>query len=600
MSSSRTSTIFTVAAVTVISGLVAYAVYFDYKRRNDTEFRKKLRKEKKKVTKKQAEQAQAQAQAESANPAEIKAMILKIQGEELPATPDEKEQYFVMQVQLGEQMAQQGPAFYMPAAAAFFRALRVYPSPVEFIMMIQSTVPPPIFKLFMELVNAEVSGAPSSENQREGSGDEETSPTRTDPNIRFLPSSTSSRAQAAARIEGYYDHFPPRRMNVTVQTGPPQANQAAKKILVAEKDFEPGDVIYTENPAVVALDADLEGKGTHCSYCFRSIEEGKAITPAHDKLGSAYCSEECRIKGHLGWQNILFGLDPVLPPELDNGMSALTADQRKKAQEPFTEFITTKAKRANLLAARFVAKQIAHETVKLLPKKPKELEEELKGMADKDIYNIGDHVERLRFVEGHVTDEEVKLLGAVLGSALPGVEQSVTEERHAALVGKMQYNAIGVTPGGGRDDRPVPDARPEDLERTRTPHGTARQLGSGIYLVSSYLAHSCDPNTTPTFPKGTNELHLVATKPIKKGDELTMAWVDVAPREDVDAGLARRQRRIELARGWRFKCECARCLQETMDEMEKEADLAGVKGDESKVESFMRHEKAPGEGMGPD
>ncbi|KAJ2991861.1 hypothetical protein NUW54_g8080 [Trametes sanguinea] len=205
MSSSRTSTIFTVAAVTVISGLVAYAVYFDYKRRNDTEFRKKLRKEKKKVTKKQAEQAQAQAQAESANPAEIKAMILKIQGEELPPTPDEKEQYFVMQVQLGEQMAQQGPAFYMPAAAAFFRALRVYPSPVEFIMMIQSTVPPPIFKLFMELVNAE----------------------------------------AAARIEGYYDHFPPRRMNVTVQTGPPQANQAAKKILVAEKDFEPGDVIYT-------------------------------------------------------------------------------------------------------------------------------------------------------------------------------------------------------------------------------------------------------------------------------------------------------------------------------------------------------------------
>ena len=43
MSSSRTSTVFTVAAVTVLGGLVAYAVYFDYKRRNDGEFRKKLR-----------------------------------------------------------------------------------------------------------------------------------------------------------------------------------------------------------------------------------------------------------------------------------------------------------------------------------------------------------------------------------------------------------------------------------------------------------------------------------------------------------------------------------------------------------------------------
>lgn len=42
-SSSRTTTVFTVAAVTVLGGLAAYAVYFDYKRRNDGEFRKKLR-----------------------------------------------------------------------------------------------------------------------------------------------------------------------------------------------------------------------------------------------------------------------------------------------------------------------------------------------------------------------------------------------------------------------------------------------------------------------------------------------------------------------------------------------------------------------------
>ena len=42
-SSSRTSTVITAAAVTVLGGLVAYAVYFDYKRWNDSDFRKKLR-----------------------------------------------------------------------------------------------------------------------------------------------------------------------------------------------------------------------------------------------------------------------------------------------------------------------------------------------------------------------------------------------------------------------------------------------------------------------------------------------------------------------------------------------------------------------------
>ena len=42
-SASRTSSVLTVAAVTVLGGLFAYAVYFDYKRRNDSDFRKKLR-----------------------------------------------------------------------------------------------------------------------------------------------------------------------------------------------------------------------------------------------------------------------------------------------------------------------------------------------------------------------------------------------------------------------------------------------------------------------------------------------------------------------------------------------------------------------------
>ena len=38
------STIYTVAAVTAAAGLAAYIVYFDYKRRTDAEFRKKLSK----------------------------------------------------------------------------------------------------------------------------------------------------------------------------------------------------------------------------------------------------------------------------------------------------------------------------------------------------------------------------------------------------------------------------------------------------------------------------------------------------------------------------------------------------------------------------
>jgi mitochondrial import receptor subunit TOM20 len=40
---SRTSSILALVGVTVVGGLLAYAAYFDYKRRTDVEFRKRLR-----------------------------------------------------------------------------------------------------------------------------------------------------------------------------------------------------------------------------------------------------------------------------------------------------------------------------------------------------------------------------------------------------------------------------------------------------------------------------------------------------------------------------------------------------------------------------
>lgn len=71
----------------------------------------------------------------------------------------------MQQVSIGEQLVAQGsaipviswihwltlcsagPDFHLPAALSFFRALRVYPSPVELIMIYQKTVPEPVFKV---------------------------------------------------------------------------------------------------------------------------------------------------------------------------------------------------------------------------------------------------------------------------------------------------------------------------------------------------------------------------------------------------------------------------------------------------------------------
>lgn len=76
------------------------------------------------------------------------------------------------------------------------------------------------------------------------------------------------------------------------------------------------------------------------------------------------------------------------------------------------------------------------------------------------------------------------------------------------------------------------------------------------------MSHSCSPSVEPSFPTGTNELHLIAKSAIKQGYELTMAYVDVKGAANASESDNRRTRRQELARGWRFACACARCQAE--------------------------------------
>lgn len=119
----RRSTIYTVAAVAIAAGL-AYAVYFDHKRRNDVEFRKKLsksfiffsalsnsshiEKDRKRVKQSMA-QDDGQAEARDAIHAALKEALQVIRKEEPPKTIEEKEAYFMTQVGIGEQLAAQGP-----------------------------------------------------------------------------------------------------------------------------------------------------------------------------------------------------------------------------------------------------------------------------------------------------------------------------------------------------------------------------------------------------------------------------------------------------------------------------------------------------------
>lgn len=131
-------------------------------------------------------------------------------------------------------------------------------------------------------------------------------------------------------------------------------------------------------------------------------------------------------------------------------------------------------------------------------------------------------------------------------------------------------------------------------------------------LVSSksafQIGHSCAPSARPSFSSGTAELHLIATRKLKKGDEITVSYVDVSQHDGEAPEEARRRRRFELAWGWRFRCECERCVSETKDSKDNKENDVGLEKDGSKVEDVVQRAEKGGPGgvqdpsqlLGPD
>ncbi|KAK0243121.1 MAS20-domain-containing protein [Armillaria nabsnona] len=518
--SSRTTT--AVVAGAAVAGLVAYAVYFDYKRRNDAEFRKRLRKEKKRVDKSIASSS-AQPSAVSAD--SLREALERVKKEEVPLSPAERENYFMSQVAMGEQLALQGPDFQLPAALSFYRALRVYPSPVELMVIYEKTVPEPIFKMVIQMTNLDVT----------------------------------------AKVQGYYNYFPPKSTGVEIRTE--DTPEGPRKYVAVIKDFKKGDLIYKEHPIVTALDADIQSAGTHCSHCLRLIESSISIKSPSDPLSSTYCSKACQLLSKSQSHNLLFTTERPLPAEIPmDPPTPEILEERRKAQAAFVAYLQKEGKAGPLLVARFVARQIAFETLKLMPGYTGKPDEQHFTDSEGEEYMLADHMERLRYIEADLPTEEAPLLAKVLGSAVADLDKFMTDEHMAQLRGKIAYNAYGVCFGEGRDDKPAPTQRPEDVEKARTPYGTSRQIGSAFYTLSSYLAHSCRPSAHPSFSSGTAQIHIIADQDLKQGDEVTVAFVDVTQHEGESDVECKRRRRIELARGWKFACACQRCNEEAKTE----------------------------------
>lgn len=90
---------------TIAASFIAYAVYFDHRRRNDPEFRKQLKRDSKKQARAAKEEAEAQGKEQKKS---IREAVERANAEGYPKDPEEIEAYFMQEVAQGEGMCQSG------------------------------------------------------------------------------------------------------------------------------------------------------------------------------------------------------------------------------------------------------------------------------------------------------------------------------------------------------------------------------------------------------------------------------------------------------------------------------------------------------------
>ena len=147
---------FTAVAATAVA---AYAVYFDYNRRNSKEFRKSLKKKSVKQAKqaKKVEEESKKSKLDSIK----KALAEELEKNPIPTELSEKENFFMQQVALGEQLLSL-PGQKMDAALCFYKALAVYPNPTDSLGIYQRSVPEEVYEIVVMMIAVQPPAAVTS------------------------------------------------------------------------------------------------------------------------------------------------------------------------------------------------------------------------------------------------------------------------------------------------------------------------------------------------------------------------------------------------------------------------------------------------------
>ncbi|KAK4519509.1 ubiquitin-protein ligase (E3) [Mucor velutinosus] len=444
----KPSTIALISTAVVASFGLGFLIYYDSKRRSDPQFKKQLKRERKKA----AKQEKLQKEKEITSVEGLIASVLEtVANEDFPESAQEKEAYFMEKVALGEALCKEGRED--DAVLPFYKALKIYPAPLELIMIYQKTVPEKVFRIIVNLM--------AVEQQK--------------------------------RQSEFYDLFPPAELNIKLQPTSTEGEKT-KHTLVADRDFNQGEVVYVESPLISALHPQLEG--SYCNFCMKKLTDDSKIECTNcDQV--AFCSKECETKGSEQYHTFLCS------------NSKLTSDNKAVEFRSYAQINNVKYPQ---MIAQFLSSMVAEEM------------EKNKLGKDAPRYSAWDHIERFNQQELQANEETVKeatMIKELLASKVPGIDEFLSDEIYLLLKGKLNENTFEIPAASDV-------AVEKSMEPARSLATGSSGVGSSLYKISTFIGKSDnadDSNISIEFRDNSNVLTATASKNIKKGDEIRSFYV---------------------------------------------------------------------------
>ncbi|KAJ2823510.1 mitochondrial import receptor subunit tom20, partial [Coemansia sp. 'formosensis'] len=539
--------------------------------------------------------------------------------EKLPESAEDKEQFFLAQVSRGETLCSAGPAGYTEAACRFYQALMVYPNPVELVMIYQKTTPEEVFKLVMAMMAQEVRQKQSryfdafptpdkfvsikdknkiGATKGKKAEDEVVVPNRglfatkgfeagevvyeedavvstllpCAQNGQFCHHCLKHIPETKDRAEEAQNESEPAEKiaEESVVAAEEVTEEAAEEVKAEDTEDKVDEEKTSEEKAEVEAEAEIpatdvteeeEGPKTNAEAISAELTPEVVSAKASSALScdkcpeAVYCSEKCRQDAYDGYHQFL------------------CAGSRSATAREFAQLTRESHELAPILIAKFFGLLVDRE-------KKKELARAL-GVASEateaDKYTTWEHLESMRYLELVPTASDGRILrklGELMSHSVPGLVEFVTGDRYTMLKGKLDYNAYAVHANA---DVPKPQGEEVVSDTMRDARGVGA-VGTALYLISSHIAHSCDPNAQAVFPEGTDRIAIKTLRPVAKDEELRVAFVDPT--------LRKNERQKLLKASYRITCTCSKCESEVSEEPVEEP-AAEAKGEEVAEESAV-------------